>query len=299
MNRPSEGFRLQGHVSQSSKARRRIRFAAVAALLLSACAGRAATNDIPGLVLRLNLDEPRGGAFIDAVTSNAVGRATNTRIASPGKLGSACEFANKNSYIQIADAPELNPKRLTLSLWFKTNRDPWVTRTLLEKGTAHGYALSIASGGKESTKKGKLRATVNGRDILSDAPVNDDLWHHAAATFDGETLKLYVDGNLQKQTASVRGDLAPNAYDLTLGMNRSSPSSQDKDIAFDGAIDEFALFNRALDAAELKRVISSAKPKFTKWQVERRLKELKELLDRGLILKEFYDRKVEECEVVE
>jgi hypothetical protein len=39
------------------------------------------------------------------------------------------------------------------------------------------------------------------------------------------------------------------------------------------------------------------KPKFTKEQVNRRLAELKELLDRGLILQDFYERKVKECEV--
>jgi hypothetical protein len=39
------------------------------------------------------------------------------------------------------------------------------------------------------------------------------------------------------------------------------------------------------------------KPKFTKEQVNRRLAELKELLNRGLILQDFYERKVKECEV--
>ena len=41
------------------------------------------------------------------------------------------------------------------------------------------------------------------------------------------------------------------------------------------------------------------KPAFTKQQVERRLRELKGLYERGLLTKEFYDRKVKECEVVE
>lgn len=39
------------------------------------------------------------------------------------------------------------------------------------------------------------------------------------------------------------------------------------------------------------------KPKFTKEQVKKRLKDLKDLLDQGLILQDFYDRKVKECEV--
>lgn len=278
-----------------------IRIPACLALLLAGCAtaASAATNTVPGLVLYLNLDELRNGAFLDVTTSNAVGRATNARVTSNGKLAGACEFAAKGSYVQIADAPALNPKQLTLSAWFKNGREAWVTRTLLEKDTERGYSLSIAGGGKESARKGKLRAAVCGQSCLSDNTVNDDLWHHAAATFDGKTLKLFLDGVQQKQSASVTGELTPNAHDLTLGMHRSAPSSQDKEISFDGLIDEVMLFNRALETNELKRVRSAAKPKFTKWQVERRLKELKDLYDRGLILQDFYDRKVEECEVVE
>lgn len=39
-----------------------------------------------------------------------------------------------------------------------------------------------------------------------------------------------------------------------------------------------------------------AKPTFTRKQVERRLRMLQELRDRGLILQPFYERKVRECE---
>ncbi len=39
------------------------------------------------------------------------------------------------------------------------------------------------------------------------------------------------------------------------------------------------------------------KPKFTKQQVQRRLRELQDLYERGLLTKEFYERKVKECEV--
>ena len=270
-------------------------------LLLALCAtpAQAATNDIPGMVLRFNLDEVRNGALLDVVTSNTIGRVTNARATSNGKLAGAFEFAAKNSFVEVPDAPEYNPKRLTMALWFKTGKESAVSRYLLEKGTERGFALSIAGGGKENTRKGKLRASVNGQDCLSDEPVTDDLWHHAAATFDGKTLMLYLDGVPQKQTVNVPGELAPNAHALTLGMHRSAPSSQDKEVSLDGLLDEVTLFSRALDQAEIKRLRSSAKPKFTKWQVERRLKELKDLLDRGLILQDFYDRKVDECEVVE
>ena len=59
------------------------------------------------------------------------------------------------------------------------------------------------------------------------------------------------------------------------------------------------IFNHALTEAEVGAVFASVKPKFTRDQVARRLADLKGLLDRGLILQDFYDRKVKECEVVQ
>jgi hypothetical protein len=272
-----------------------------AGLLVAAGAGtsHAATNAIPGLVLHFNMDEVKSDAFLDLVTSNALGRAVNARTSSNGKLASACEFSPKSSYVEVDDAARLNPKRLTVALWFRSSKEAWITRHLLDKGQEKGYALSIVGGGKEKAGRGKLRAVVNGKGVLSDEVVNNDVWHHAAVIYDGQAVKLYVDGVQQKQTESLSGDLPASPAKLTLGMNRSSASSQDKEQAFDGLIDEVMVFNRALDPQDLKRVLSLVKPKFSKWQVERRLKELKELYDRGLLLKEFYDRKVEECEVVE
>ena len=292
---------LPERLSQSFRLYARACSVAAVGLTLVSCAGvgHAATNEIPGRVLHFNMDEIHAGAIIDLVTSNAIGRVTNVHIITQGRLSSACEFAYKNSYIQVADAPALNPKQVTVALWFKTGKEAWASRYLLEKGAERGYALSIAGGGKENPHRGKLRAAVNGRDCFSDAPVTDDLWHHAAATYDGQTLKLYVDGILQKQTAALHGEIATNTHSLTLGMNRSSPSGQEKEISFEGAMDEVTVFNRALDEAEIKRVLSAVKTKFSKQQVARRLTELKELLDRGLILQDFYDRKVQECEVVE
>ena len=57
------------------------------------------------------------------------------------------------------------------------------------------------------------------------------------------------------------------------------------------------IFSHALTEPEVGAVMASVKPRFSREEVTRRLAELKGLLDRGLILQEFYDRKVKECEV--
>ena len=103
-------------------------------------------------------------------------------------------------------------------------------------------------------------------------------------------------GVLQKQTAAWRGEINAPGQELTLGMNRSNPSAKEKDIAFEGTLDEICLFKRALTEAEVKDVISMTKPKFTKQQVVGRLRQLRLLFEEGLLTDGFYNVKVAECE---
>jgi len=263
-------------------------------------AGAAAAADLPpGLILRLNCDEFRNSGTVlpDVTGSNNNGRVSGARWSPAGRLGGGCEFSGKNSSVLVPHAPSLTCQRMTVCLWFKALAAGTADRALIEKGADDGYALYIAGGAQKDARKGKLRVTVNGLDCLSDAAVADNVWHHGAVTYDGEGVKLYVDGTLQKQTVAWRGNLAANTHDLTLGTNPSSPAHRTKDMAFEGTLDEVMLFNRVLTDTELKDVIAATRPKFTRQQVERRLKELKDLLDRGLILQDFYERKVKECEV--
>lgn len=258
--------------------------------------------DFPqGLMLHFNFDQVYTGGVITDQTGRNNGRSFGANGTAAGKQGGACEFTSTGSYIKVADSPSLNPTQATFAVWFKTSIPDSTERYIFEKQIDHGYALIIAgeSTDKDGKNKGKLCAAVNGQRCLSDGVVTDGAWHHGAATFDGENLKLYLDGQLQKQVVSWRGEIAANTNELTIGMNRSNPAPREKGRSFGGAIDDLMIFNHVLTDVEIKAVIASAKPKFTREQVARRLADLKELLDRGLILQDFYDRKVKECEVTQ
>jgi hypothetical protein len=255
--------------------------------------------DFPqGLILHLDFDQVETGGVITDRTGRNNGRTFGAKWTSTGKQGGACEFTSSNSYIQVTNTPSLNTTQATLAVWFKTSRSDSIGRYIFDKLGDHGYALGIAGESKaeDGKNKGKLCVGISNNFCLSDSAVTDGSWHHGVATYDGNNLKLYVDGKLQKQAVSWRGEIPANTNDLTIGMNRSNPAPEEEGRSFDGAIDEVMIFNHALSAAEIQAVIASVKPKFTKGQVTRRLTELKELHDRGLLTKDFYDRKVKECE---
>ena len=71
-----------------------------------------------------------------------------------------------------------------------------------------------------------------------------DRWYHVAATYDGEKVRLYVDGQ-NDGSFDVSGALNMIG-DLKLG-SRSIDSE-----FFQGAIDNVRIFSRNLDALELK-----------------------------------------------
>jgi hypothetical protein len=70
--------------------------------------------------------------------------------------------------------------------------------------------------------------------------VVDEEWHHIAATYDMEELKIYVDGVLEGM--QINGlEPATNQNPLQMGMIR-------------GAIDELAMFNVALEEEDIIRI---------------------------------------------
>ena len=268
-------------------------FACLAGLILIAGLASAAMPD--GLVLRFSCDELRnnGTQLPDASGSNNHGRVTGVRTAT-GRLNECCEFTGKNSFVQVPSSPSLDNEHMTLCFWLRLGKIEAPDRTLVERQAGDaGYALRLVTG-EEGNRKGLLHATVgNSKCSVSDEPITDNDWHHIAFSYDGKTAKFYVGGVLQQQLSTLRDcSVDAKGADLMLGM-----SSKNKDAAFEGMLDEVLLFNRALAEAEVKDALTVSRPQFSKQQVERRLRELKELHERGLITQKFYERKVKECEV--
>ena len=276
----------------------RVPTSTVVVCLLALVSTASLATDFPqGLLIHFPFYQPAsGGVVTDRTVRRHNGLATGTKWTNAGKTGGACEFTATNDCILITNSPSLNTTQMTVAVWFKTSKTGPAGSIVIEKGMGAGYALTIVGQSNGAANSGKLCFSVNGHAALSDTNVTDGAWHHCAATYDGGTARLYVDGVLQRQTTLWRADISANTNDLTIGINRSNPASEDKSSSFAGVIDEVMIFNRAVSGNEVKAVVASATPKLTRGQVARRLAELKELHERGLILKDFYDRKVKECE---
>lgn len=75
--------------------------------------------------------------------------------------------------------------------------------------------------------------------------VDDGRWHHMAGTYDGEYLRVYVDGIQESYRKVGRVALSSNTNPLFIGSAGGGGEF------FPGAIDEAAVYDRALSATEV------------------------------------------------
>ncbi|MHA2254378.1 MAG: LamG domain-containing protein, partial [Candidatus Kariarchaeaceae archaeon] len=83
----------------------------------------------------------------------------------------------------------------------------------------------------------------------------DNTWHHIVGTYDGNYLRLYIDGKLSATPTSYNGaGTWKNTRDVIIGRSwrGGSPSSPGR--YFDGIIDEVAIYNRRLTFDEIQYI---------------------------------------------
>jgi hypothetical protein len=84
--------------------------------------------------------------------------------------------------------------------------------------------------------------------LAAKSPITPGRWHHVAGTYDGTTMRLFVNGKPEGTSTAATGDiLYPAAGRLAVGAyvddNEQHP--------MEGALQEVKLYTRALDAAEI------------------------------------------------
>ena len=91
--------------------------------------------------------------------------------------------------------------------------------------------------------------------------VSDDKWHHVAATFDGETKRIYVDGKVDVKAATGTNMIGPKAQRygfIGIGSEAAEFNGNASPTwTFNGLMDEFLMFHRALSEDEIESLYRS------------------------------------------
>jgi hypothetical protein len=110
-------------------------------------------------------------------------------------------IATGSNFQDTPSSSSLQIPRFTVSSWFKTSTNFGTEGFIVNKGglgtdtagSNMNYGIWITSG--EQLRAG-FETTSSGVDnfVTSPATYNDGLWHYATLTYDGTSVKLYVDG---------------------------------------------------------------------------------------------------------
>ncbi|MDF2692902.1 MAG: Autotransporter adhesin, partial [Labilithrix sp.] len=93
----------------------------------------------------------------------------------------------------------------------------------------------------------RIVAGVSVSATVESAAVQLGAWHHVVATYDGSTMRLYLDGE-QRASAPSAASLGTKALPFRIGAK----SAMDESGSLLGSMDEVAVYDRALAADRIK-----------------------------------------------
>jgi hypothetical protein len=127
------------------------------------------------------------------------------------------------------------------------------TRTILfkEMTGAHAYLLYAYASSASGRPTTSVRRSGTNVSVSGSAAIALNVWTHLAATYDGTTLRLYVNGALAGSTP-LTGPLDTTTGPLRIGGNAIRSEW------FNGLIDEVRVYNRALTQGEIQTDMNSA-----------------------------------------
>ena len=191
-------------------------------------------------VASYGFEEPVGTSVVDESGGND-GVVDGPERTGSGRFGRALSFDGDDDLVTVPDSASIDlTTGMTLEAWVKPEAaTDWRTVIFKESSGHSAYAL-YANG--ETDVPSVYLGGVSG--ALGTSELDAGKWTHLAATYDGNNLRLFVNGTLAG-TLPHEGDLSATDGPLTFGANHVWGEH------FRGLIDEVRVYNRALSAAEL------------------------------------------------
>lgn len=218
------------------------------ALLLAAFLGTAQAQSIPVSAGLISWWGGEGNPN-DAATGGNNGTWWGSPAYATGQVGQAFSFDGASAVVVPHNANlDFGTGDFSGSLWVKTTA-PWAF--LVEKDIpgvgANDWFVHLRG-------DGRVRFVIGpGGDpsAVSSVAVNDGLFHHVAWVRQGTTISVYIDGVLSGQNSISAGADVSSGYRLSIGAEVQDFGNFLSNQLV-GAIDEVALYGRALMQAEIQ-----------------------------------------------
>jgi hypothetical protein len=206
-----------------------------------------ASNGAAQPIIEYEFSDPdRPGLNTGSLTNLADGQFVNAiRVLENAPLGQggAAEFNGVDSYIRVPNAFTYGGE-LTVEAWIKPEKlegqlviwddygNPGVLLAVKAGMVQFGISTSQHPGPGIAVLAGQLQTNV---------------WQHVAGVYDGQTLRVFVNGVDSGVTEPTSGDIQENGSAPAIGSDNVSTTA----LNYQGQIDDFRIYTRALGVEDL------------------------------------------------
>ena len=155
-------------------------------------------------------------------------------------------FHSAELLAELGNSANLNPTEITLVAWVFPVSFPNPFPNVVTK---HDQLSGTPQWGLFVTSTGQAHVNVGGDEgagsvVAGTVPLNE--WTHLAATYDGSTVRLYVNGQEVGSATDFTGPLP--AFDRPASIGKEADLTIRN---FDGRIDEAETYDRVLEASDI------------------------------------------------
>lgn len=210
------------------------------------------SNTATGLVAAYNFNEGSGTTLIDRSGNGNNGSIANSTWVT-GKYGGGLQFNGTTSLVTIANSTSLSlTTGMTLEAWIDSsaltspdaNWSAVIAKQHLNSSNDVSYGL-YAVQGTNTPPGGNILVGSTTYGTTGGSPLSVNTWAFLSTTYDGTTLKTYVNGALIG-SRTISGKIFTTSDPLTIGGDWSNEM-------FSGIIDNVRIYNTALTQTQLQQ----------------------------------------------
>ena len=212
------------------------------ALILLGLSYQLAESQTTGLVAAYAFNEGTGTTVADSSGHGLTGTISGAAWTAGGKFGNALAFNGTSALVTIPNAALLQlTVGMTLEAWVNPTAVNNAWRDIIYKANDNYYLEGMSP----QSQRPAMGGTFSPSPLYGTAALTVNTWTHLAATYDGTTMKLYVNG-AQVGSSAQTGSIATSTNPLQIGGDATYGQY------FQGMIDEVRIYSRALAQTEIQ-----------------------------------------------
>jgi hypothetical protein len=224
--------------------------------------GVTVSNTIPSaLAASYSFREGMGTTTADGSGNAITGTLSGATWSTSGKIGNALSFNGTNAYVNLNNPTALKTTgSMTWMAWVNATANPgddgqiisksndasgWQFKTSPDTGP-HTFAIAVSGSGPRAQRNSRTVRLLN-------------TWYHVAGVYNAtaQTLDIYVNGVLDNGVLTNAIPSVQTVPNINVNIGRRTGGSG---YYFKGLIDEVAVYNRALSAAEIQSLMNLPVP---------------------------------------